>query len=413
MKARVPDSCDLLAVGIGFACALDARLLGRLYVGELLLAGLAIGTPLLWRRVAARGARPWIAAFLVLGGLYVLALVATDLYRETPSNDFLRGWVRAALFIGNTLGLLVLGFERPGRLACWIVGLAIGLLAVQAMRGTLDFANWKFGAAVPVTLLLLAATDGAAGRWTYLFLSALSVLHLMLDYRSVAGFCVLVALAVFVARRRQRTGGALVNVRSLGVGAVALAAFGAFYISNPAITVDGQDAIGRRLASNIERLAGLSVGFDMITRSPLVGYGSWPRNDEAFTEWATIQEELGSVPSAVALMELSAEAGEEGLVKTHSQFLQAWVEAGPIGALFFLAQWVALAWFTYRAMRDGTAPRLLPLLVFWSVWTMWAVLFSPFSGTVRLQNGISLALAAACVLGAGGRRPASRIATRI
>ena len=392
---------EVMAAGVGVFCALDVRIVGRLYLGELLLFGLALTTPLWFRRLRPREGL-WVAGFLLLSALYLAALVVSDLYRGTPPGDYLRGWTRAALFIGNTLGLLVLGFRRPMRLVWWIGGLALGLLAVQGVQGTLGLADWKIGAGFPVTLLVLVGIDGAKRASGYLSLSLLAVAHLLLDFRSLAASCLLVALALYFTRRRQRTGRPLLSLRALAAGAVAVAMFVLLYVANVGVTRSGDDLIERRAGSNIQRLAGLAVGVDMISQSPVLGYGSWPRNANAFSQWVALQEQLGSTLTGENLTRAAIEAGEEDLIMTHSQLLQAWVEAGLVGAIFFSAQVLALGWLAYRAMRDATMPRMLPMLLFWSIWTLWALLFAPFSGVIRLQNAISLVLAAACVLGTTG-----------
>lgn len=384
---------DAVAGIIGAACALDVQVIGRLYLGELLLGGLALGTGLLWATLPAGRPRRWLAWLLAGFATYLLTLVATDLYRGTEARNYLRGWFRALLYAGDVLGLVVLGFQRRERLLWWTVGFAVSSLLVLVPAGALTLANWKFGAAVPVTLLALASIDGREGGGGYPTVVLLVLAHLLLDYRSLAAFCLLVGLGLALARRRQRHGGPLLGLRALVLAGVAAGAFGALYVSNAGLLSSGEALADRRVSSNIERAAGFIIGYDVISRSPLIGYGSWPRDDQVFSEWATLQEELGSALTAADLTESSLEKGEDGLIKTHSQILQAWVEAGLPGALFFAAQLAGLLWLGWRTLHVPQDWRLLPLCLFWVAWTGWAIIFSPFSGIVRLFNGISLAMA--------------------
>ncbi|PYS66757.1 MAG: hypothetical protein DMF69_25140, partial [Acidobacteria bacterium] len=60
-------------------------------MGEVILLLYAASFPLFMQRLQTRERR-LLAWFLLLGAVYFVGLIATDLYRETAFRDYARGW---------------------------------------------------------------------------------------------------------------------------------------------------------------------------------------------------------------------------------------------------------------------------------------------------------------------------------
>ncbi|HSM18726.1 MAG TPA: hypothetical protein VK845_17195 [Gemmatimonadales bacterium] len=387
---------EVAAFALGTVTWLEIQFLGRMYLGELGLAVCAIALPVLWRRVRRDGAgRRVLAWYIALFAIYFVGLILTDLYRGSGFTDFARGWARALFLFTNTIGLLVIGYDRPRQLVAWIGGQAVsGLLVVALGYVQYGMILWKFGLALPVTVGLLVLTDSRRSTWALLVLLALGALNLLLDYRSVAGFCCVAALLLYYKSKRDR-GARLRAVFATGLVTTAIGAgFLALY-SSGALLGDptfGRDIVERRRDSNIERLAGLVIGVQAVRASPIVGYGSWARSSELFDNWAVIQEEMGSTVTAAGRALGREERGELDVIPTHSQVLQGWVEAGIPGVAFFVFLLVALIVLLRVLIRRPGIDRVFALTAFWAVSTIWAVAMSPFSGLVRLHDAMAFAL---------------------
>jgi O-antigen ligase len=366
--------------------------IGRLYVGELVLACAAFGTPLLWADLRRAGEHQRLGRLITFGAAYMVALVLTDLYRGTPFHDYARGWFRALLFFGDVLGLQVLTWQRWDRLLAWVGGRSLAQLAYVAVAGQLTLVNWKFGAALPVTVLILILLDARKPLKTYGALLSLAAIHLVLDFRSLAAFMLATVLLVGVKRRRAMGLRGLGGLGPVLVTGSAAVVFAFVYVSNVGLMRTGEELVTRRVASNVQRFAGLAAGVEAISMSPVVGWGSWPRNDELFLSWVELQADLGSALSVEELTETAEERGESGLINTHSQLLQGWVEAGLVGGLFFLFLFGSVVAALVKCLQR---PRWVSGDVFcivWAVATLWSLLLSPFSGLVRLDNALALSL---------------------
>jgi len=112
--------------------------------------------------------------------------------------------------------------------------------------------------------------------------------------------------------------------------------------------------------------------------SPVIGHGSWPV-DAGYTLWA---ESLGT---ALGFPTDFREVGVYGgLIPTHSHILGAWVQAGVLGAIFWL--WVLAlvvrALFSMNIEREA----LSPLFIFICLLFIWNIFLSPFGFEGRFET---------------------------
>jgi len=69
------------------------------------------------------------------------------------------------------------------------------------------------------------------------------------------------------------------------------------------------------------------VSAQAIMDSPILGHGSWAKNEEYAAMLNYLRESMGYVAQG---------KHESGLIPTHSHIFGAWVEAGILGAVFWL-----------------------------------------------------------------------------
>jgi O-antigen ligase len=377
---------DIGSFALGLLSWVEMTLIGRLYLGELLLAFCSVGLPVLFFRLQARGERTWLGWFLALAALYLLTLVATDLYRGNQPGDYLRGWARAGIYLTNLAGLLVVGYGRVRRLVLFFVGGALSQLGLIAIGSWPS--DWKFGFALPISILVLSFLNSKRRVWALSILFALGLVQILEDYRSFGAFFFITALLVYAKGSNPRF---RLRFSSVLLSAVAVLAFGIAYQLTSQKTIGNIDLALRRGRSNTGRLAGLIVGYRYIRASPLVGYGSWARSDEALEGWALLQAALGSDEPPREIEQQALESPEGNEIRTHSMFLQAWVEAGVVGAIFFgFTMWMVVA-LLYRLVAARPLSRYFALGCFLGLWSVWAFLMSPFAGESRLYAAMSMA----------------------
>ncbi|MHA1569773.1 MAG: O-antigen ligase family protein, partial [Alphaproteobacteria bacterium] len=105
-----------------------------------------------------------------------------------------------------------------------------------------------------------------------------------------------------------------------------------------------------------------------IKDSPFIGHGSWAKDPYYASLLLQYRPELTSVY-------------ESGLIPTHSFLFGAWVEAGVVGAIFWLWIWILNA----RALGRVFTIRepLVPLFGLIGIVMAWDIIFSPYGAERR------------------------------
>jgi len=109
-----------------------------------------------------------------------------------------------------------------------------------------------------------------------------------------------------------------------------------------------------------------------IRDSPIIGHGSWAKDHRYADMLMYLKSVLGYT---------SAEPGEEGLIPSHSHIFGAWVEAGILGAVFWI--WVLSLPIRVLTGSYRTKEPLSPLIIFFSFILIWDILFSPYGAERR------------------------------
>ena len=371
---------------------LEVKLIGRLFGSEILLIAVL---PILLLFQGRLLAAPMPRTVLLLGLLWLSALVATDLYRDTPFADYSRGWSKITFLMINFAALYMLLANNRRRLVVFAMGMVAGGLFKHAVSPDI-FAQtgsgaWKFGLAVPITMLLVLGAQRGFERNTprvvALFLFFAAGLNLIQDFRSLAGICFVTAIFLFIQTRQSRPGGRLSRTRLaviavIGViGAVGFLEFYGFAARDGLLGVKAQQKYEIQASSKYGVLLGgrreVLIAIQAIIDSPFIGHGSWAKN----VEYANMLQEMSGLTVLQRAMVRAVNPGL-GIIPSHSHLFGAWVEAGVLGGLF----WAYVLWLTARVLLYLSQMRevLTPLIAFIAFNLLWDIVFSPFGGERRL-----------------------------
>ena len=198
---------DVLVFVIPCLLFLEVTVVGRLFASELMLLALL---PFV---LIARGRVLWAPlprTILVLGVAWLLSQVVTDIIRDTPFHDYVRGWAKIGFTLVNFAVLYMLLHDSARRLVIFAVGLAVGgILDYYISPETLAVSDpWKFALGGSFTLLLIVGAQRLFERGMRLVVPAVpaaaAALNLVMGYRSLAGICFLVAVYLFLQWRRPK-----------------------------------------------------------------------------------------------------------------------------------------------------------------------------------------------------------------
>ena len=395
----------LAVAACGALSQLSVKMIGDMPVGEPLF--LVVATIFFLLRGTGPNFSPslfWM--FFVTGMMMVVGYVISDLVAVTGPSQYLRGWARVFMMVADCIAVQVVVSHGRRYLWWFVTGMALAILFANLANGVpLTMIAWKssgYGIAIGILVALACGylpplAAGAAFCGFGLF-------SVMLDFRSLGGIFLLGGVLLVV---RALSGGRarfpVLRVSAMIV--VIVAAIGALGL---ALGGSDDEYFERRLESNSGRYLGLIVATRAIIDSPLIGYGSWAA-DKRYTEVLKREAARASMRTRRPL-----EFGDSML--PHSQVLQAWVEGGVLGALFFLVYGVGILrsvlWLAHRHEPGPMTPLLLVILVLGA----WNLVASPFLGTHRIF--IMLVIAAIALLAAerrysrAGLRQAGRPPTR-
>lgn len=377
---------DGLAIAVflcGATASINLNLIGEVYVAELLLLLVTAGL-LVFRGSAGVLSTRTFNAFLVFGLVTFSGYMVTDLVIGTRPEQYLRGWGRVALLVSNVLCLMLIAGQGRRYIWWFILGMGVGGVAYLAATG-LPWGVWKLGYAERVSFIVLALACILPRRLALLLLVAFGVLNIALDYRNFAAVYLLVAGILWVrsTRSMQRISG-IKGYLMLGTAA-ALAL--AILVVGFNMTEDEYGA--RRADSNVGRLSGIIVAVQAIADSPIIGYGSWTVNEEYAR---MLQEE-----QAKRLDKSRARRAPNYNVKifrAHSQILQPWVEAGILGAAFFLYYGYRLVGGARRYILEKPIDRFSAINLYFVILGAWHLIASPFGGDKRIMIAVVVAILA-------------------
>ncbi len=387
-----------LAFALGFLRFYNIEVIGTLGYHEILLLVLA---PFVSLKVFELWNDPRHRILLSLGLAYLGSQVLADLYRHSLPFDYLRGWGR----IGLTLLMYCVSSVLFVRSAVALVAFVLGSYLVAPatfLAGGAIFevgSTYKLMVGPPISLAAFLILT-LAPKPLKLPLTGLPIIAglvpLWQGARSLAGVTLLAVVTYGTGRIRVITSRGMSKkkvVRTVALFAVAGFAILEGYRYTASTGMLGADAYekyeqqkqmfeGENFTLLSGRVEVLFAG-PKILASPLIGYGSWPKDPDYVYNRA---RQLGLNPDDM----VNSTPGEPGLIPSHSHLLGPWLEAGLAGGVFWaFALFMSLALLARQ--RFIRHPKLAPLINFLVVYFVWDLCFSPYSSDRRLWNGFMIA----------------------
>jgi hypothetical protein len=396
---------DALTILLGLTVITTVRLVGDLPVGEILVLVLVAPIFVMYHK---RGLRTDLRILYCLQALWLLSQILTDIYRRTPSIDWVRGNAGIVFFFMDLLFITMLITGNQRRKIMFITALGIGSMLSTLLFPT-DFSSsypWKFGYSMGVNLLAVLIASILCNKQRYIIalivLLGISAVNMAVNFRSpVLLFLVTIALAMPVIPEYIGAWRVLPPLGSysrlwiliaLAVGASLVA-----FVAVKTLSVAGYlgEEAQQKNTSQAQVKGGLLIGgrpeivvsSQAVIDSPILGHGSWAKDYhytellyDRMREYGLIQQEdLDSV-----------ESNGEGVIPSHSHLMGAWVFSGIGGALF----WFYLLWMVSKAIFRVSLkrPPFSPLLIYLCIGNVWDILFSPFGASRRLIEGFLIVM---------------------
>ncbi len=369
---------------------------------------------------------------LVLGLLWLASLCVTDIVRHSAFSDYARGWSNIGMTLVNLTVFWTLLYGRPRRLVLFGWGLAIGGVLLfyvnptEILEGASETVAWKFVFAYSVSLgvFLIASGKERRSHWPITLALIMGAFNMVQGSRNTGGECLAAALYLSVIRimRRKGPGNSKLRARtaialavSILVGVVGVMwAYGraakAGILGEDAQRKYEQESSGKYgvlLGGRIELLATIPAIYD----SPILGHGSWAKDPIYIIQMHRALLLLGY---RIAAKSITPDDMRSGYIPEHSYFFGAWVDAGILGAVFWVWILVSTARVLMRAYPADA--ELLPVGSFLAFLLLWNVLFSPWGTDARFTFPYSFVLLMTLMDTASGTAeqiPASRAKNRI
>lgn len=384
---------------LGFLGFVQITFVGVLALNEILLFVMA---PFYLNRARKVLQLPAFRSMFLLGLAYLFSLIAADLYRETPAQDYLRGWAKIGVTLCSFIFLAPILFANKRVMLAFLIGWFLSPFASIIAYGV-QWELYRFYIGAPISAASFLAVGYAhrylrkAGHFLPLLASGMAFLQ---SCRSLAGITLIALLGNWLGARRKTlqpsgkhytaSGKARLIFMFLffclaGLGIMELYNYAAprgFLGEGPLKTYEMQTAPSR--SGKFTFLSGRwdsLYTWPKIFESPIIGHGSWAKD---FNYVMSRASELGMNPVMVAI------PGEYGLIPAHSHISSGWLDAGIFGGIF----WIIALWRAVRLLVNGRTAfigRLAPLMTFLLVSFAWDLVFSPYGAERRLWNGFMLA----------------------
>jgi hypothetical protein len=408
MRVTKLNFLDTFAIAIAILWFVNVRVVGNLYISELLLFVVFV---VMFKRHGHLLFEPLPKRILIFGLLWLFSQIATDLVRLTAFTSLLKGWASIVFFLVGFSSLHMLLSDNSRRLKLFIIAFALGGLLRCLIDPGYGFEGepWKFGFGLPVMLLaIFLVIWGIEKRILMPFfgeviLLMMGGLSIYLNGRSIGGAIILAVLLFQFSKFRLFQKLFLVRMNPVKKIGLILVAAGTVFLVLVSYQWAGESqvlpekaqykyelnnsssfgAFGLILGGRKEMLASIPAVID----SPIIGHGSWAE-DPKYRAYLYRINTISGFDEDEDKLKRFIESKDS--IPAHSHLMQSWVWAGLLGAIFWI---VVLKIIADSAMASMRFPRAWTILIlFISIKAMWDLLFSPFGSEMRLLWGWELVL---------------------
>ena len=361
-----------------FLTGVRINLVGQLYGSELLAL---VAFPILNKKNIFLK-YPVILKVLFLYATLLVSLMFSDFYNETPSSDYLRGWA-SIVFSFISLFFLVVNFDKSTKnIVYFLFFYAISKLIFGESVELQSYAEENYfkarivGALNPLVLVFIYFLSlNKKTKLALFILFFYGLLNIVLDARSNSMSFFITFLLLLPKINKIK-----INRKKLvaPVFFALMLSYGMYVVYvNKVLSgeVGGSNAKQLNLAENpynpFELLyygrAGTFISLDAIKERPLLGYGSW------------VKDETGKYTLMMnSIMGVDKVREDVGYIPAHSILLTAWLWSGIIGfiaALCLYLLFIKLFLFVYKHEK-----RIYLLIIITPLFVemVWNFFFSPF-----------------------------------
>ena len=390
-----PTFFGIASLLIGMTTVIKVNIQGEISIAELLLP--VAGFAALFARGAGSVFRLKTFWLLIAAMLLMLSgYVVSDLIRDTPEAQSLRGWGRGLVLLSDIVFLgLVIAIDRRN-LWWFAAGFGAGGVLYLRLVMNLPLPIWKHGYAEYMTVGFAAFAYFLPPRIAAIGFAVLAAMSIYWDFRIHSAFCLLLAGTLWyrgdVNWRNSRRARIVPYVVVISLVLLAVLASVKF--------TESDYSSQRRASSDRGRSFGLTFGIEAIVNSPLIGYGSWGQSAELMQIQRNIARSSG--------LPLDDEILSGSTMVTHSQILQSWVEGGLLGMVFFLVLGGLLICRARHLILVRPLDALSPILLYYLFCGGWQLAMSPYSAVSRPQIALSTVLILVLALEQAGLRRAAK-----
>jgi O-antigen ligase len=401
-------AADVFTFLIAGAAPFVVKAGGDLSVGQVLIMPLL---PVLLLTCSYRLRKSRLRMVFLLLLLWLIGEIVTDVYRQSEFIDWIRVDARIVFTAADVLALAMLIGGKTQRHLIFYSGLGTGYILQVRLQPNEYTDFWKFGYSTGVTLFVVLMCCYFYRRRQYpmivLLLVGISAVDAAFNFRSpiLLLFVTTVLIVPVIPERVGRVrilpasqrGRLLVKVSLSLVAAKAASSLVLFlgaqgYLGEEARvkdTMQAQAKGGMLLGGRPEILVSSRAVID----SPILGHGSWAKD----IKYAEMYADLRVKYNISDTEQGNREEERSDLIPTHSHIMDAWVDAGILGATFWIYVLYLVGKAIAQASLKGTS--LAPVYCYTLIGFMWSILFSP-SGSVTTLPDSFLIIVACDVTGA-------------
>jgi O-antigen ligase len=401
---------SLVAFLLGLGTRLQVQVIGYLPLTEIFVL---LAAPLLLPKMTARATLAPTRWLVPLAVLWLTGTVMSDLYNQTDWSLAARGIARAIVLICCIpFCSWYMATDTWRKLFWFSVGLVPSvILSAYVLRGGVhEYRQWARGGVAEITwethwcglayaicLVLVLWYYRSKPARGYLASLVTGALNIYMGSRSLGAVTILGAGVTFarnVVARRSTNAGGLVRRLSFGRAMPAIAIIGlvVFLVYVGYGSAASSNLLGTRAKLKYEAQsrskygillggrADVLAGLIAIQKNPIFGYGSWPLDRDGFY---------------LQMCELMDEKPDKGYyttgypgIPTHSHIVQAWVQSGFLGGIFWIYVLYLLVLSLYKPILHESQLRLWASTV--AMMAIWSVMFSPISD--RFMVAMTLAV---------------------
>lgn len=388
--------------GIGWALAVDVGV--RVYIAEVVaLLGLAF---LNWRPIIR--SYPIIKSVLKVYGLWVLAILISDIVNATNAFDMLRnistpilggvGLVFVAIFVAREPKSILTYFLAIGVAKAILGEPAYGdaftsmELSFNSIQQDSNFFKVRFEPAITplsisVAMLLSRRNLFFAGVW----LISVSFLYFLMDARSAAVMIIVAGIVSTLAHFGFRFTGKNTLLASIVALLLSYGAYAAYVNYSLTRETPGHNALQLGYLENpYNPFTLLMIGRSewlvmptIIAEKPIFGWGSWARDQNNHFAY------LRALRIGTADLGRADRSPQDLYMPAHSVVGAAWVWSGILGFIAMVRLAMLIWSVTPTLLSLGGS--FIPVSAYFATFFFWHFLFSP-PQTVRLGFPVALAV---------------------